>query len=151
LKVFANGDVCTQRNQQKLVYKGRCYTLKQKNCNNKCWICASEMRRCRGKLYTNLDATQVIQMHADDPHALYHQQQLNKLKRLAAGNLTPVSEIYYELASNASTSLDTAAYFPSPETPCATAWPEQTHDFQPGGRICGSLPREQQQNPVRNF
>ncbi|KRY84491.1 hypothetical protein T4D_15604 [Trichinella pseudospiralis] len=135
--MFANG-VCTQRNQQKLVYKGKCYTLKQKNCNNKCWICASEMRRCRGKLYTNLDATQVIQMHADDPHALYHQQQLNKLKRLAAGNLTPILPLTFHRGTR-------------PETPCATAWPEQTHDFQPGGRICGSLPSEQQQNPVRNF
>ncbi|KRZ15890.1 hypothetical protein T11_9169, partial [Trichinella zimbabwensis] len=38
---------------------------------------------------------------------------LNELKRLAAEDLRPVSEIYDELASNASTSLDTAAYFPS--------------------------------------
>ncbi|KRX28531.1 hypothetical protein T06_14702, partial [Trichinella sp. T6] len=50
---------------------------------------------CRGKLYTNLDATIVIQNceHADgrrvDPHTLYQQQQLNELKRLAAGDLKP--------------------------------------------------------------
>ncbi|KRY78338.1 hypothetical protein T4A_11359 [Trichinella pseudospiralis] len=56
------------------------------------------MRGCPGKLYTNLDATE---------------QLLNELKRLAAEYLRPVSEIYDELASNASTSLDTAAYFPS--------------------------------------
>ncbi|KRX37087.1 hypothetical protein T05_11314 [Trichinella murrelli] len=79
------------------------------------WLCVRELfpmegndvcfypkgiRGCRGKLYTNLDATQVIRTceHADgwrvDPHTLYHQQQLNELKRLAAG-------------------LDAAAYFPS--------------------------------------
>ncbi|KRX30109.1 hypothetical protein T05_10076, partial [Trichinella murrelli] len=52
--------VSTQRNQQKLVYKGRCYTLKRMNRNDKCWICASGRRGCPGKLYTNLDATEVI-------------------------------------------------------------------------------------------
>ncbi|KRY03500.1 hypothetical protein T12_5897, partial [Trichinella patagoniensis] len=35
--------VFTQRNQQKLVYKGRCYTLKRTNRNDKCWICASHV------------------------------------------------------------------------------------------------------------
>ncbi|KRY43849.1 hypothetical protein T03_8239, partial [Trichinella britovi] len=30
------------------------------NRNDKCWICASGTRGCPGKLYTNLDATQVI-------------------------------------------------------------------------------------------
>ncbi|KRX86638.1 hypothetical protein T4E_5167 [Trichinella pseudospiralis] len=48
-----------------------------------------------------------------DVHAFYYQQQLSELKRLAAEYPRPVSEIYDELASNASTSLDTAAYFPS--------------------------------------
>ncbi|KRZ19770.1 hypothetical protein T4B_14915, partial [Trichinella pseudospiralis] len=38
---------------------------------------------------------------------------LSELKRLATEDPRPVSEIYDELASNASTSLDTAAYFPS--------------------------------------
>ncbi|KRY45555.1 hypothetical protein T03_3371 [Trichinella britovi] len=82
--------VSTQRNQQKLVYRGRCYTLKRTNRNDKCWICASGTRGCPGKLYTNLDATQVIRTgeHAEgcrvDAHAFYHQQQLNELKRLAA-------------------------------------------------------------------
>ncbi|KRX31550.1 hypothetical protein T05_14205 [Trichinella murrelli] len=54
------------------------------------------MRGCRGKLYTNLDATKLIQTceHAD-------------------GDLTSVTEIYDDLANNASTSLDTGAYFPS--------------------------------------
>ncbi|KRZ31344.1 hypothetical protein T4B_4011 [Trichinella pseudospiralis] len=50
------------------------------------------MRGCPGKLYTNLDATGVIRKseHAE-----------------------PVSEIYDELASNASNNLDTAVYFSS--------------------------------------
>ncbi|KRY46392.1 hypothetical protein T03_17444 [Trichinella britovi] len=78
----------------------RYYTLMHTNRNEKCWICALGIRGCRGKLYTNVDATQ----HADgwrvDPHALYHQQQLNELKRLAAGYLRPVKEIYDELASS---------------------------------------------------
>ncbi|KRX52883.1 hypothetical protein T06_4163, partial [Trichinella sp. T6] len=73
--------VSTQRNQQKLVYRGRCYTLKRTNRNDKCWICASGTRGCPGKLYTNLDATQGCRV---DAHAFYHQQQLNELKRLAA-------------------------------------------------------------------
>ncbi|KRX20044.1 hypothetical protein T07_13489 [Trichinella nelsoni] len=46
-------------------------------------------------------------------HAFYHQQQLNELKKLAAGDPRPVLEIYDELASNASTSLKTAAHFPT--------------------------------------
>ncbi|KRZ52395.1 Ragulator complex protein LAMTOR3 [Trichinella nativa] len=106
-------------NQQKIVYRGRCYTLKRTNRNDKCWICASGSRGCSGKLYTNLDATEVIRTgeHAEgcrvDAHAFYHQQQLNELKRLAAGDPRPVLEIYDELASNASTSLETAAYFPT--------------------------------------
>ncbi|KRZ88957.1 hypothetical protein T08_452 [Trichinella sp. T8] len=76
-------------------------------------------RGCSGKLYTNLDASEVIRTgeHAEgcrvDAHAFYHQQQLNELKRLAAGDPRPVLEIYDELASNASTSLETAAYFPT--------------------------------------
>ncbi|KRX32964.1 hypothetical protein T05_11789 [Trichinella murrelli] len=75
------------------------------------------LRDCRGKLYTNLDATKLIQTceHADgrrvDPHTLY--RQLNELKQLVAGDLTSVTEIYDDLANNASTSLDTGAYFPS--------------------------------------
>ncbi|KRZ66221.1 hypothetical protein T10_860 [Trichinella papuae] len=56
------------------------------------------MRGFPGKLYTNLDA---------------NKQQLNELKRLAARDPWPVAEIYDKLASNASTSLDIAAYFPS--------------------------------------
>ncbi|KRY44146.1 hypothetical protein T03_978, partial [Trichinella britovi] len=95
--------VSTQRNQQKVVYRGRCYTLKQTNHNDKYWICASGTRGCTGKLCTNLDATQVIRTgeHAEgcrvDAHAFYHQQQLNKLKRLVAGHSRPVFEIYDEM------------------------------------------------------
>ncbi|KRX98914.1 hypothetical protein T4E_6390 [Trichinella pseudospiralis] len=69
-------------------------------------------------LYTNLDATEIMRTseHAEgcrlDVYAFYHHQQLNELKRLAAEDLRPVWEIYDELASSASTSLDTAAYFP---------------------------------------
>ncbi|KRY08505.1 hypothetical protein T12_12525 [Trichinella patagoniensis] len=111
--------VSTQRNQQKLVYKGRCYTLKRMNRNDKCWICASGTRGCPGKLYTSLDVTEVIRTgeHAEGcrvhSHAFHHQQQLNELKRLVAGHSKPVFEIFYELASNASTSLATAAHFPT--------------------------------------
>ncbi|KRX56189.1 hypothetical protein T09_15766, partial [Trichinella sp. T9] len=36
----------------------RYYTLKHTNRNEKCWICAAGIRGCRGKLYTNLVATQ---------------------------------------------------------------------------------------------
>ncbi|XP_003375787.1 conserved hypothetical protein [Trichinella spiralis] len=63
------------------------------------------MRGCPGKLYTNLDATQVIRTgeHVEgcrvDAHAFYHHQQLNELKRLAAGDPRTVLEIYDELAS----------------------------------------------------
>ncbi|KRY87049.1 hypothetical protein T4D_14431 [Trichinella pseudospiralis] len=46
-------------------------------------------------------------------HAFHHDQQLSELKRLAAEDPRPVSEIYDELASNITTILDTAAYFPS--------------------------------------
>ncbi|KRY28057.1 hypothetical protein T01_8255, partial [Trichinella spiralis] len=100
----------TQRNQQKLVYRGRCYTLKRTNRNDKCWICASGTRGCPGKRYTNLDATEVIRT---GEHAEGCRQQLNELKRLAAGDLRPVLEIFDELASNASTSLETAPHFPT--------------------------------------
>ncbi|KRX13748.1 hypothetical protein T07_13019 [Trichinella nelsoni] len=80
--------------------------IDKQNCFNiaRCYCCG--IRGCRGKLYTNLDATQVIRTceHADgwrvDPHTLYHQQQLSELKRLAAGCLRPVKEIYEELASS---------------------------------------------------
>ncbi|KRZ95650.1 hypothetical protein T08_15653 [Trichinella sp. T8] len=58
--------VSTQRNQQKLVYRGKCYTLKQTNRNDKCWIYASGTRGCPGKLYTNLDATQVMRTKKGD-------------------------------------------------------------------------------------
>ncbi|KRY51619.1 hypothetical protein T03_17502 [Trichinella britovi] len=94
-----------QRNQQKLVYRELCYTLKRTNRNDKCLISASGMIGCREKLYTNLDATHVIRSceHADgcrvDLHTLYQQQQLNELKRLAAGDLKPVTEIYDDLAT----------------------------------------------------
>ncbi|KRZ75251.1 hypothetical protein T10_2211 [Trichinella papuae] len=111
--------VSTKRNQQKLVYRGRCYTLKWTNHNDKYWMCAERSRGCRGTLSTNPDATEVIRTseHAEncrvDAQAFYHQQQLQELKRLAAEDLRPVTEIYDELASNASTSSDTAAYFPT--------------------------------------
>ncbi|KRX59229.1 hypothetical protein T09_4827 [Trichinella sp. T9] len=120
--------VSTQRNQQKLVYRGRCYTLKRTNRNDKCWICASGTRGCPGKLYTNLDATEIIRTgeHAEgcrvNAHAFYHQQQLNELKRLAAGDPRPLLEIYDELASNASKSLETAAHFPTWEQPRNTMY-----------------------------
>ncbi|KAL1226438.1 Hepatoma-derived growth factor-related protein [Trichinella spiralis] len=68
----------------------------------------------------------------EDAHAFYHQLQLNELKRLATGIPRPILEIYDELASDASTSL---------------AVRRDTHDFWPGGRICGLLPSRRQRNP----
>ncbi|XP_003382338.1 conserved hypothetical protein [Trichinella spiralis] len=47
------------------------------------------------------------------PQKLSEPQQLNELKRLAAGDPRPVLEIFDELASNASTSLKTAPHFPT--------------------------------------
>ncbi|KRX95593.1 hypothetical protein T4E_462, partial [Trichinella pseudospiralis] len=70
-------------------------------------------------LYTNLGAIEVIRIskHADgcrvDVHAFHHDQQLSELKRLAAEDPRPVSEIYDKLATNITTILDTAAYFRS--------------------------------------
>ncbi|KRX70587.1 hypothetical protein T06_11195 [Trichinella sp. T6] len=84
----------------------------------RCYYCVGT-RGCPNKLYTNLDATQVIRTgeHAEgcriDAHAFHYQQQVNELKRLAAEDPRPVLEIYDELASNASTSQETAAYFPT--------------------------------------
>ncbi|KRX33728.1 hypothetical protein T05_9978 [Trichinella murrelli] len=46
-----------------------------------------------------------------DPQTLYHQQQLNELRRLAVADLRPLTEAYDELASNSSTSLHIATYF----------------------------------------
>ncbi|KRX53251.1 hypothetical protein T09_7324 [Trichinella sp. T9] len=47
-----------------------------------------------------------------EAHSFYYQQ-LNVLKMPVAGDPSPVFEIYDELASNASTSLATAAHFPT--------------------------------------
>ncbi|KRY24236.1 hypothetical protein T01_15341, partial [Trichinella spiralis] len=101
----ANNDliqfISTQRNQQKLVYIGR---IAMTNIGY-------AHQGCPGKLYTNLDAPQIIRTdeHAEgcreDAHAFYHQLQLNELKRLATGIPRPILEIYDELASDASTSL----------------------------------------------
>ncbi|KRZ80021.1 hypothetical protein T10_5444 [Trichinella papuae] len=44
---------------------------------------------------------------------LTRQQQLQELKRLAAEDPRPVTEVYDELASNASTSINTAGHFPT--------------------------------------
>ncbi|XP_003376106.1 protein G-related alpha 2M-binding protein [Trichinella spiralis] len=64
------------------------------------------MRVCHGKLYSNLAATQVIRTseHADG-------RQLNELRRLAVQDPRPVTEVYDELPSNASTILDTPLAF----------------------------------------
>ncbi|KRX50812.1 hypothetical protein T05_5060 [Trichinella murrelli] len=53
--------VTTTKNQQKLVvYRGRCYTLKRTNRNDKYWMCTERSRSCCGTLSTNLEATEVI-------------------------------------------------------------------------------------------
>ncbi|KRY29405.1 hypothetical protein T03_6725, partial [Trichinella britovi] len=48
-----------------------------------------------------------------NPHAVYHHKQLEELGRLAPEDPRQLMEIYDEFASNASTSLDTAAYLPT--------------------------------------
>ncbi|XP_003381477.1 conserved hypothetical protein [Trichinella spiralis] len=94
------------------------------------------MRRCRGTLSTNLEATEVIRLceHAEscpvNPDAFYHHQQLAELRRLASEDTRPVMEIYIELASNASTSSDTAAYFPSWEQARNTMYYSRAKRYQ---------------------
>ncbi|KRY45126.1 hypothetical protein T03_14677 [Trichinella britovi] len=103
---MTEANVTTTKNQQKLVYRGRYYTSKRTN-------------RFRGTLSTNLEATEVIvtSEHAEscpvNPHAFYHHQRIAELRWLSSEDTRPVMEIYNELASNASTSLDTAAHFPT--------------------------------------
>ncbi|KRZ15188.1 hypothetical protein T11_8828 [Trichinella zimbabwensis] len=59
------------------------------------WLLTRGMRGCPGKLYTNLDATEVMRTseHADgcqvDPHTFYHHQQLGELRRLASEDPRP--------------------------------------------------------------
>ncbi|XP_003382270.1 conserved hypothetical protein [Trichinella spiralis] len=103
-KMFAS----TQRNQQKLVYRGRCYTLKRTNRNDKCWICAS----------CSIMSLQFRFQFREQEVALASailtlMPQKSSEPRLAAGDLRPVLEIFDELASNASTSLETAPHFPT--------------------------------------
>ncbi|KRZ80078.1 hypothetical protein T10_7111 [Trichinella papuae] len=82
-------------------------------------MCAERSGGCRCTLSTNLDATEVIRTseHAEvcrvDAHAFYRQQQLQELKRLAADDPRPVTEVYDELASNASNRINTAGHFPN--------------------------------------
>ncbi|KRY45839.1 hypothetical protein T03_17742 [Trichinella britovi] len=54
-----------------------------------------------------------------NPHAVYHHKQLEELGRLAPEDPRQLMEIYDEFASNASTSLDTAAYLPT--------WDQMSH------------------------
>ncbi|KRY45637.1 hypothetical protein T03_3878 [Trichinella britovi] len=121
--------VSTQRNLQKLVYRGRCYTLKQTNRSTRGYTC---------KLCTNLDATQVIRTgeHAEgcgvDAHAFYHQQQLNELKRLVAGH----SRRYMKFSMSWQAMPPPAKQLPRifqrgcrPVTQCITAVRRDTHDF----------------------
>ncbi|KRZ05125.1 hypothetical protein T4B_5903 [Trichinella pseudospiralis] len=109
----------------------KCYTLKRTNRNDKCWICGSGMRGCPGKLYTNLDAADTLA--AEDPR--------------------PVSEIYDELASNATTILDTAAYFPSWDQARNSMYYSRLKKYPrlPARRQDLRLTPNRQQNPVRNF
>ncbi|KRX64534.1 hypothetical protein T06_2884 [Trichinella sp. T6] len=99
--------VLTQRNQQKLVYIGRCYTLKRNNRNDKYWICAS----------LNRIGIRVIRTdeHAEgcrvDAHAFYHQLQLNELKRLAqAGPEHNVLQPFEEIPTTSEQAAGSAAY-----------------------------------------
>ncbi|KRX70470.1 hypothetical protein T06_8487 [Trichinella sp. T6] len=97
---MTEANMTTTKNQQKLMYRGRCYTLKRTNRNDKYWI----WRGCRGTLSKNLETTEVIgtSEHAEscsvNPHAFYHYQQLAELRRVASEDTRPVIEIYNELA-----------------------------------------------------
>ncbi|KRY46550.1 hypothetical protein T03_13410 [Trichinella britovi] len=97
--------VSTQRNQQKIVYRGRDREVVLVSSILTLMPQKSSEPGCRV-----------------DAHAFYHQQQLNELKRLAAGDPRPILEIYDELASNASKSLETAAHFPTWEQPRNTMY-----------------------------
>ncbi|KRZ83052.1 hypothetical protein T08_4067 [Trichinella sp. T8] len=70
-----------------------------------------------------------------NPHAVYHHEQLDKLGSLAPEDPRPVMEIYDEFRSNASTSLDTAAYLPTwtrCRTQCTTVGPGDIHAWMDG-------------------
>ncbi|KRX41696.1 hypothetical protein T06_3122, partial [Trichinella sp. T6] len=70
-----------------------------------------------------------------NPHAVYHHEQLDELGRLAPEDPRPVMEIYDEFRSNASTSLDTAAYLPTwtrCRTQCTTVGPGDIHAWMDG-------------------
>ncbi|XP_003369382.1 conserved hypothetical protein [Trichinella spiralis] len=92
---------------------------------------------------------------AVNPHAVYHHEQLDKLGRLAPEDPRRVMEIYDEFASNAFTSLDTAAYFPTWDQVLHTVYNRQARryprlDGWKDGQIgwsCSSLLSTQKQNP----
>ncbi|XP_003375860.1 conserved hypothetical protein [Trichinella spiralis] len=123
--------VTTTKNQQKLVvYSGRCYTLKRTKCNDKYWMCTevsrivsvyNRSRSCCGTLSTNLEATEVIRSsdHAEScpvtppPPRILPSPAACRVETVGLREYTrSVMEVYDELASNASTSLETAAHFP---------------------------------------
>ncbi|KRY81016.1 hypothetical protein T4D_14597 [Trichinella pseudospiralis] len=76
-----------------------------------------------------------------DVHAFHHDQQLSELKRLAAEDPRPVSEIYDELVSNITTNLDTAAYFPSCDQARNTMYYSRTKRYP-------RLPARRQDRPL---
>ncbi|KRY56459.1 hypothetical protein T03_803 [Trichinella britovi] len=126
--------VTTTKNQQKLVvYRGRCYTLKRTNRNDKYWMCTERSRSCCGTLSTNLEATEVIRSseHAEScpvtPPRILPSPAACRVETVGLREYTrPVMEIYDELASNASTSLENAVHF----TQCTTVGPGNTHAYR---------------------
>ncbi|KRZ49621.1 hypothetical protein T02_2536 [Trichinella nativa] len=88
---MTEANMTTTKNQQKLMYRGRCHTLKRTNRNDKYWI----WRGCRGTLSKNLETTEVI---GTSEHAESCPQQLAELRRVASEDTRPVIEIYNELA-----------------------------------------------------
>ncbi|KRZ68415.1 hypothetical protein T10_8864 [Trichinella papuae] len=79
-------------------------------------MCSKKSIGCRATISTNLEVTQVIRSServescTENIHASYKLKKPDKLKQLVLEDPRPLQQIYNELASNASTSLKTAAW-----------------------------------------
>ncbi|KRX23479.1 hypothetical protein T07_4504 [Trichinella nelsoni] len=101
-----------------LFYEGRVHFLKHTNFEEKQWICSRVRSGCRGTVYTNLEVSTVsrTEPHAEtctaDDSLLYKIEKRNTLKRRAGEETKPVTQIYREESSIASTNVETAGQFP---------------------------------------
>ncbi|XP_003377078.1 putative zinc finger protein 575 [Trichinella spiralis] len=97
------------KNQQKLVYRGRCYTLKRTNRNDNKQNCLNVQRyyysnitsepflfQFRDREAAVAHCPQIWKPHNEhaescpvNPHAFYHHQQLAELRRLASEDTRP--------------------------------------------------------------